>query len=341
MGATFIPVILAGGRGERFWPLSRLAKPKQFLSLDGSGKSLLQNTVARLPDWAGEVWVVTRLDLVPLVQEHCPHLPAERILGEPQPRDTAVAVAWVTQKLLQQYGASVIVGIFPADHWIPDTGQFQQTLAQAVAVATEAQGIVTLGITPTHPATGYGYIQQGEAVSSGAYRVVRFTEKPDLAQAVQLLATGGYSWNSGMFIFPAGVMWQELNQHAPAIATGLAQSGVAAYAQLPKISIDYAVMEHTQRALVLPVTFPWDDLGDWRSLERLAHNPLPAQWVDWQSDGVHIYSTDPGELVATLGLSQVIVVRDGKITLVAAADRTQEIKKLLAQLQERGYGDKL
>jgi mannose-1-phosphate guanylyltransferase len=341
MDATFIPVILAGGKGERFWPLSRLGKPKQFLSLDGSGKSLLQNTVARLPDWAGEVWVVTRMDLVPLVREHCPHLPPERILGEPQPRDTAVAVAWVTQKLLQQYGASVIVGIFPADHWIPDTGQFQQTLAQAVAVAAQMQGIVTLGITPTHPATGYGYIQQGEAVSGGAYRVVRFTEKPDLAQAVQLLASGGYSWNSGMFLFPAGVMWQELNQYAPAITTSLAQSGVAAYAQLPKISLDYAVMEHTQRALVLPVTFAWDDLGDWRSLERLAQNPLPAQWVDWESDGVHIYSTDPDELVATLGLSQVIVVRDGKITLVAAAERTQEIKKLLAQLQARGWGDRL
>ena len=341
MGATFIPVILAGGRGERFWPLSRFHRPKQFLSLDGSGKSLLQNTVARLPDWAGDVWVVTRMDLVPLVREHCPHLPPERILGEPQPRDTAVAVAWVTQQLLQQYGESAIVGIFPADHWIPDAVQFQQTLAQAVAVATEAQGIVTLGITPTHPATGYGYIQQGEAVSGGAYRVVRFTEKLDLAQAVQLLATGGYSWNSGMFIFPAGVMWQELEQYAPAITKPLAQSGVTAYAELPKISIDYAVMEHTQRALVLPVTFAWDDLGDWRSLERLAHNPLPAQGVAWQSDGVHIYSTDPGELVTTLGLSQVIVVRDGKTTLVAAADRTQEIKKLLAHLQEQGYGDRL
>jgi len=142
MDATFIPVILAGGKGERFWPLSRLAKPKQFLSLDGSGKSLLQNTVARLPDWAGEVWVVTRMDLVPLVQEHCPHLPPERILGEPQPRDTAVAVAWVTQKLLQQYGASVIVGIFPADHWIPDAVQFQQTLAQAVAVCNALVSIL-------------------------------------------------------------------------------------------------------------------------------------------------------------------------------------------------------
>lgn len=339
--AQFIPVILAGGKGERFWPLSRLEKPKQFLSLDGSGQSLLQNTVARLPDWAGEVWVVTRASLVPLVQEQLPRLPLGRILGEPEPRDTAPAVAWITQTLRQQYGDEVIVGIFPADHWIPDTAQFQATLAQAVEVATQVQGIVTLGITPTHPATGYGYIQQGEAVGGGAYRVVRFTEKPDLAQAVQLLATGQYSWNSGIFIFPAGVMGQELARYAPAITTPLAQSGSAAYAQLPKISIDYAVMEHTQRALVLPVTFPWDDLGDWRSLERLANNPLPAGWVDWQSDGVHIYSTDPDELVTTLGLNQVLIVRDGKTTLVAATERTQEIKKLLAQLQERGYGDRL
>jgi mannose-1-phosphate guanylyltransferase len=335
----FIPVILAGGKGERFWPLSRLAKPKQFLCLDGSGRSLLQNTVARLPDWASDLWVVTRADLVPLVQADIPHLPPERILAEPQPRDTAPAVAWVTHHLQQHYGDAVIVGIFPADHWIPDAASFQTTLAQAVAVAAETQGIVTLGITPTHPATGYGYIQKGEAVQGGAYRVVRFTEKPDLAQAVQLLASGEYLWNGGMFIFPAGVMWQELAQYAPNITTPLVQSGVAAYPQLPKISLDYAVMEHTQRALVLPVPFAWDDLGDWRSLERLTHNPLPAQAVHWHSEGVHVYSTDPKELVVTLGINQVVIVRDGRVTLVAAADRTQEIKHLLVHLQEQGYGD--
>ncbi|MEN9214625.1 MAG: sugar phosphate nucleotidyltransferase [Gloeomargarita sp. DG02_4_bins_56] len=332
-----IPVILAGGKGERFWPLSRCRKPKQFLSLDGSGQSLLQQTAARLP--AGELWVVTRRDLVPLVQEHLPALPPERILGEPAPRDTAPAVAWITQTLRQRYGDAVIIGIFPADHWIPDPAQFQTALAQAVAVAAQAQGIVTLGITPTHPATGYGYIQKGEPVGGGAYRVVRFTEKPDLAQAVQLLATGQYSWNSGMFIFPAGVMAQELAQYAPAILNPLTQAGVSAYGELPKISIDYAVMEHTRRALVLPVTFAWDDLGDWRSLERLAHNPLPARQVDWESQGVRVYSTDPDELVVTLGIHHVIIIRDEKITLVAAAERTQEIKKLLVQLQVQGYGD--
>lgn len=333
-----IPVILAGGKGERFWPLSRYDQPKQFLSLDGSGRSLLQNTVARL---TGEVWVVTRASLVPLVRQHVPDVPLERILGEPQPRDTAPAVAWITHQLQQRYGDQVIVGIFPADHWIPDTAQFQAALAQAVAIAAQAQAIVTLGITPTHPATGYGYIQRGEAVTGGAYRVVRFTEKPDLAQAVQLLATGQYSWNSGMFIFPAGVMWQELTQYAPAITTPLAQLGTAAYDQLPKISIDYAVLEHTQRALVLPVHFPWDDLGDWRSLARLPANPLPARHVDWESTGVTVYSTSPTELVATLGLHNVLVVRDGSVTLVAASERTQEIKQLLGQLQEQGYGEQL
>ena len=339
--ATLIPVILAGGKGERFWPLSRLAKPKQFWCLDGSGRSLLHNTVARLPAWAGDPWVVTRADLVPLVQADVPHLPPERILAEPQPRDTAPAVAWVTQHLQQQYGDGVIIGVFPADHWIPDTAQFQATLAQAVAVAAETQGIVTLGITPTHPATGYGYIQRGEAAGGGAYRVVRFTEKPDYAQAVQLVASGEYLWNSGIFLFPAGVMWQELVQYAPAITTPLTQMGVAAYPHLPKISLDYAVMEHTQRAWVLPVTFAWDDLGDWRSLARLPHNPLPAQTVTWQSADVHIYSTDPQELVVTLGVEHLIVIRNGPVTLVVAAERTQEIKKLLAHLQEQGYGDYL
>ncbi|MEN9208221.1 MAG: sugar phosphate nucleotidyltransferase [Gloeomargarita sp. GMQP_bins_120] len=335
MTVRFVPVVLAGGKGERFWPLSRFNRPKQFLSLDGSGRTLLQNTVARLP--AGEVWVVTRADLVPLVHEQLPELPRDRILGEPEPRDTAPAVAWVTWELQRRYGPETVVGIFPADHWIPDTQAFQHTLAQAIAVATQTQSIVTLGITPTHPATGYGYIQRGEPVAEGAYRVVRFTEKPDVAQAVQFLATGEYHWNGGMFIFPAGVMWQELEQHTPQIAVPLQDQGLAAYPTLPKISIDYAVMEHTQRAVVVPVTFAWDDLGDWRSLERLPQRPLPVQHVDWQSQGVQVYSTDPQELVATLGLQDVVIVRHGSVTLVVAADRTQEIKKLLTHLQAQGY----
>ncbi|MCS7031547.1 MAG: sugar phosphate nucleotidyltransferase [Gloeomargarita sp. SKYG116] len=341
MTVRFVPVVLAGGKGERFWPLSRYDKPKQFLSLDGSGRTLLQNTVARLPDWAEAVWVITRASLVPLVREQLPDLPPERIVGEPEPRDTAPAVAWITWELQQRYGPETVVGIFPADHWIPDVAAFQHTLAQAVDVAAHTQSIVTLGIQPTHPATGYGYIQRGEPVTGGAYRVQRFTEKPDAAQAVQMLATGEYYWNGGMFIFPAEVMWRELTQYAPAIAQPLQERGIAAYGELPKISIDYAVMEHTQRAVVLPVNFPWDDLGDWRSLERLPTRPLPVQHVDWQSAGVQVYSTNPQELIATLGLKDVVIVRDGAVTLVVAADRTQDIKKLLAHLHTQGHGEYL
>lgn len=348
MPKSFIPIVLAGGKGERFWPLSRRARPKQFLSLDGSGLTLLQSTAERLVPLAGgweNVWVVTASHLEAGVREQLPQMPAANILVEPQGRDTAPAVAWATLEVAKRYGPEAIAAFFPADHWIGDLDIFQQTIEAATTLASDRPAIVTLAIQPGYAATGYGYIERGEAAGEfcglTGYKVNRFTEKPDRETAEGFLQTGRYGWNSGMFVFQAGMAIAELKAYVPEILQLLEQKGAAAYDELPKISLDYALMEKTQLAYVLPATFSWDDLGDWNSLERLHQSKATAEGgnielgthVGYETQGAIVYASDTEETIVTLGMEDVVVVRDGTVTLVAHKSRTQDIKKVLKQLQ--------
>lgn len=345
MTNSLIPVILAGGKGERFWPLSRKHRPKQFLSLDGSGKSLLQATAERLLPLAGgwdKLWVVTSSQLASGVQEQLPELPHANLLAEPEGRDTAPAVAWTTLEIAKRYGEDALVGFFPADPWIDDSVSFQRTLRSAAELAAKEQAIVTLGVKPSYPSTGYGYIEQGEQAGFfgglPAYRVNRFTEKPDRQTAEAFISTGQFSWNSGMFIFKAGVVLQELSTYAPEMLNLLKSKGVEAYSQLSKISIDYALMEKTKLAYVLPVDFGWDDLGDWNAIERLLKtdkaNVEVANHVGLDTTGSLLYSNDEQDVIVTIGLEDVVVVRDRNVTLIVKKDRTQEIKQVLKILQD-------
>ncbi len=340
-----IPVILAGGKGERFWPLSRKHRPKQFLSLDGSGTSLLQATAERLlpltDGWNG-LWVVTSALLAEGVHTQLPEMPLENILAEPEGRDTAPAVAWTTVEAAQRYGEDAVVGFFPADHWIGEPEKFRQTLKAAEDLAKTQDVIVTLGVKPNYPSTGYGYIEQGEEVgifdSFPAYRVARFTEKPNRETAEQFLETGRFSWNGGIFIFRVGVMLNELKTYVPDLVNTLESQGKAAYPQLNKISIDYAVMEKTQKACVLPVEFGWDDLGDWNGLERLLGGDQPnvelVKHVGLDTKRSILFSNNNEDVVVTLGLEDLVVVRDGNVTLIAHKDRTQDIKQVLKTLAD-------
>ncbi len=345
MSTSLIPVILAGGKGERFWPLSRKQRPKQFLSLDGSGNSLLQSTALRLLELAGgweKLWVVTSGQLADGVASQLPHLPAENLLVEPEGRDTAPAVAWAALEIQKRYGEDAVVGFFPADHWIADQETYHKTLLAAATLAAKEEAIVTLGIEPDYPSTGYGYIEQGEQIGKfgdfPAYRVNRFTEKPDRQTAAEFLATNRFSWNSGMFIFRAGVVVKELYAHAAEIIAPLAESGVNAYPTLPKKSIDYALMEKTQLAHVIPASFGWDDLGDWNAIERLLKGDKPnvelANHVGLDTSGAIIYSSDDSEAIVTIGLEDIVIVRDRNATLIVKKDRTQEIKQVLKLLQD-------
>jgi mannose-1-phosphate guanylyltransferase len=276
------------------------------------------------------------------VREQLPLLPSENLLVESQGRDTAAAVAWATLEIKKRYGEDAIIGFFPADHWIADQEAFAGTLSAATQLAASYEAIVTLGIKPTFPSTGYGYIEEGEKIGSfddlPFFHVNRFTEKPDRETAEKFLATKRFSWNSGMFIFRAGVVLKELHNHAPEIIEPLEQQGADVYPQLPKKSIDYALMEKTSIAYVLPVEFGWDDLGDWNAIERLLkkeENPNVelATHVGLDTKGAVIYATDPDDVIVTIGLEDVVIVRDRNVTLIVKKDRTQEIKQILKTLQ--------
>ncbi|MDZ8052813.1 MAG: mannose-1-phosphate guanylyltransferase [Aulosira sp. ZfuVER01] len=342
---SMFPVILAGGKGERFWPLSRSGRPKQFLSLDGSSRSLLQATADRLIKIVGgwdSLFVITSKQIAEGVRQQLPQLPSQNLLIESEGRDTAAAVAWTSLEIKQRYGEDAIIGFFPADHWIDDQKAFADTLNAASALAASTEAIVTLGIKPTFPSTGYGYIEQGAKIGSfnelPAYHVNRFTEKPNRETAESFLSTGRFSWNSGMFVFRAGVVLKELYTHAPEIIEPLAQNGPDIYPQLPKKSIDYALMEKTTLAYVLPVAFGWDDLGDWNAIERLLKteetpNVELATHVGLDTKGALLYATDPEDVIVTIGLEDVVIVRDRNVTLIVKKDRTQEIKQILKTLQ--------
>jgi len=345
MDIKLIPIILAGGKGERFWPVSRLKRPKQFLCLDGSGRSLLQATADRLLNLAGgwdNLWVITSAIIADGVKAQLPDLPESNILVEPQGRDTAAAVAWGTLEVAKKYGKDVIVGFFPADHWIGDIQAYEKTLKAAAQEAATEASIVTLGITPNQPATGYGYIEQGEEKGNfdglPVYKVSRFTEKPDQETAQSFIDTGKFSWNSGMFIFKAGIVLAELKKYAPKLLNLLSEKGSDAYAELEKESIDYALMEKTQLACVLPANFGWDDLGDWNGVERLLKgdqdNVELGTHISKDTKDAVIYASNKDEVIVTIGLEDVIIVRDGNVTLVVNKNHTQDIKEVVKSLKD-------
>jgi mannose-1-phosphate guanylyltransferase len=346
MNNSLFPVILAGGKGERFWPLSRKNRPKQFLSLDGSSRSLLQTTAERLVavtnGWSN-LWVITSSQIAADVKQQLPQLPSQNLLIESQGRDTAAAVAWTSLEIKKRYGEDAIIGFFPSDHWIGDQEAFARTLDAATQLAATTEAIVTLGIKPSFPSTGYGYIEQGEKIGRfndfPAYHVNRFTEKPNRETAETFLSTGRFSWNSGMFVFRAGVVLKELYTHVPEIIEPLEQLGPDIYPQLLKQSIDYALMEKTNLAYVLPVEFGWDDLGDWNALERLLKKPENpnveiATHVGLDTQGAIVYATNSEDVIVTIGLEDVVIVRDRNVTLVVNKHRTQEIKHILKTLAD-------
>ncbi|GGS35658.1 mannose-1-phosphate guanylyltransferase [Deinococcus knuensis] len=344
---TFYPVILAGGSGERFWPLSRKSKPKQFLTLESSGRSLLQTTAERLttglPGGLERLMVVTANEHRSHVLEHLPELPLENLLVEPVPRDTAAAILYGALTVHRD-DPDAVMGVFPADHRIDDPAAFAATLERAVAYAQAHDVLVTLGMQPQYPATGYGYIEKGEQdAQTGVYRVQRFAEKPDADTAQGFLDTGNYLWNSGMFIWKVSTILAAFETLVPDLYGPMADAAKVrgglrqVYPDLPKISVDYAILERAQNVAVIPASFGWDDLGDWNALERLlkgdGSNVAVGRHVSLDTGGAIMYTTGGDDLIATIGLEDVVVVRAGDVTLVVRKDRTQDIKKVVQQLK--------
>lgn len=340
--SRFVAVIMAGGVGQRFWPLSTAECPKQFLDLERSGRSLLQATFDRLlpvTEGADDVFVVTTSRYADLVVRQLPQLRPDNLLVEPIGRDTAPAVALAALVVRRRLG-NPIMGLFPADHRIERVARFHQTLRRAIAATDRLRGIVTLGMQADRPATGYGYIEQGEAVDA-VHRVARFVEKPDRSTAERYLRTGRYRWNGGIFLWHADTILGELERHAAQILWPLSHAFAAGhlgevYPALPKLSIDYAVLEKTDRAYVLAADFGWDDVGDWNALQRLpsfedtGENTVVGNHVCFEATDNLVYGDDERDLIVMLGVRDLVVVKRGNAVLVVHKERVQDIKRVLA-----------
>lgn len=338
----FIAVLMAGGRGQRFWPLSTEKRPKQFLDLERSGRSLLQTTYDRvlpLVDSVEDVFVATAERYVGLIREQLPDLPDANLLVEPVGRDSAPAIALASLEIHERTGGA-IMGLFPTDHRVADPETFRGVARVAIELARTENGLVTIGIEPDRPATGYGYIERGKRTGTG-YEVARFVEKPSKHKAEQYLATNQYFWNAGMFVWSTDAILAELDSHAPDLMEPLRKAFTSRtietdFADLPKISIDYAVMEHTERAYVVPGDFGWDDIGDWVALERLlgtsesGANTVVGKHVGLQASGNIVYTEETEDVVVTLGVDNLIIAKRGNVLLLVHKDRVSDIKSLLA-----------
>lgn len=352
MGNRFL-VIMAGGRGERFWPQSRLRRPKHLLPIVG-GKPMLTQTVDRLEGVVPteNLFVITNREQREAVLEVVPELPPENVVAEPVGRDTAAAVG-LAAMLVGQRDPEGVFGILPADHVIRDAGNFRAVLRRAFAVAEATPVLVTLGIRPTNPATGYGYIQRGEALDpaegGAVYGVRRFVEKPDLEKAKRYLASGDYFWNAGMFVWRVPVLGEAFAKHEPGLWQGLGRIGgrlangepldavlASVYPELKRISIDYAVMEKAENVVTIETSFDWDDVGEWpavaRHFEADTDGNVARGNVVVQDGGNNIIVSEGEHLVAAVGVEDLIIIHTPDATLVCRKDQAQEIKKVVGRL---------
>ncbi len=344
-------VIMAGGSGTRFWPASRKKLPKQFLAVGGK-RSLIAETAARLGTLVPPErrLVVAGQEHVALVRKALRNLPPENVLAEPVARNTAPCVAWAALEV-EKRSPGAVHAVFPADHVIGPARTFRKTLQAAAEEARTSGALVTFGIRPTFPATGYGYIEQKQAVSKhgslDVYAVARFVEKPDRARAEQFLAAGRFLWNSGMFVWTTTAILSEMRRSVPELMRALEKARdnaeiVRLYPTLPSVSVDVAVLEKALSVRVIPADFNWSDVGAWPALPETlpldaAHNCIAGGATLLVEDATRCIAYGRrGELIALLGVEDVIVVRAGNALLVAKKDRAQDVKKIVTRLEKEG-----
>lgn len=342
-------VIMAGGIGSRFWPMSTSEYPKQFIDVMGVGKSLIQLTVERFKDICPKenFWVVTSERYVDIVKEQLPQIPAQHILAEPEARNTAPCIAYACWKIRKEFPRANIV-VTPSDALVIDTAEFARCIAVALEKTADSQAIVTLGMMPTRPETGYGYIAaQGEADAKGICKVEAFKEKPDVETAKGYLAAGNYFWNAGIFVWNADTITNAIRRYAPQIAGVMDELEPALFTDkeaeelkrlfptCEKISIDYAVMEKAEDIFVLPAEFGWSDLGSWGSLRTLlpqdeAGNAKVGGRVDMYNCRNCVVHAAEEKRVVLEGLDGYIVAEKNGQLLVCRLSEEQRIKDFAA-----------
>jgi mannose-1-phosphate guanylyltransferase len=361
----FYPVILAGGRGTRFWPRSRARAAKQVLALDPASRgTMIQQTVARLNPLAPRenFWVITNRELRPAILRQLPGLRPEQIIAEPAGRNTAPAAGLAAFLLLRE-DPDAVMGIFPADHVIADAAGFRRAVERAATVAAAGANLVVMGVRPTRPETGYGYIETGPRESKDLLRVRRFTEKPELQRALLFLRKGNFLWNSGMFVWRADTLANALRVLRPDMTALLERMAAAwgtskfasvfrrLYPRCDNISVDYAVLEpqsargEAKSGIVcIPADFGWNDLGSWAALhQHLAASGKSgsrANVVDGKgqflldADGNYVHA--PGKFVAVVGVKDLVVVDTGDALLVTTRQRSQDVGKVVQHLEQKG-----
>ncbi len=355
----FFAVIMAGGGGTRLWPLSRKASPKQMLRLFG-GKSLFEIALERLEGIFSieQIYVVTVEEQVKALSALAPQVPLKNFIIEPMPRGTAAVVA-MAAAAIQKLDDKAVIAILTADHFIQNVPDFQEVLSAAYEMAKSGV-LVTMGIQPTFPATGYGYIEAGEQVDSfehvKAFKVDAFIEKPSEARAVEFLRDGKYSWNSGMFIWKVDVILQEIKRYMPQLHATIQQlepklmvdhgnpDFVTAWSAIKPQTIDYGIMEKSDRVVVLPASnLGWNDVGSWDSLfdvltpDLNGNIAINANHVGMDTDDSLIYSTSPKRMVVTIGLQNMIIVDTPDALMICPRGESQKIKELVQYLKDNQY----
>lgn len=331
-------VILAGGVGSRFWPLSTPEQPKQLLPLVGSNP-LLVDAVERLAPLTdpAHTLILTNAGLAASIAKLLPAIPRENIIAEPKPAGTAAALAWAAHVIQQRDGDAAVMISVHADWAVGDPSGFRGALSKAADVAERDHGLVTVGIVPTRPDPGFGYIQRGAELDAGVYRVQRFVEKPDRERAAKMIETG-HLWNSGIFVWRVGDFLSELRAHTPEVAPALdgnATSLEGFFGAVKSISVDVGVLERSDRVMVLPGDFLWDDVGTWGALRRVrkpdaAGNAMSgdAHAVDARDNVVH--ATDA--TVVLYGVSDLVVVAHEGLVIVTTVDKSSDLKTLVEAL---------
>lgn len=343
-------LIMAGGRGERFWPKSRKSLPKQFLSLTGDGKTMIQLTVERILPLVDmqDIYIATNRSYKALVRQQLPELPEENILCEPVAKNTAPCIGLGAMHIAKKYEDAVMF-VLPSDHLIKYNAMYLDTLRRASEVAEEGENLVTLGIMPDYPETGYGYIKfQPDARKGVAFEVERFVEKPDLETAKRYLATEQYLWNSGMFIWRISIILHNMEKYLPETYAGLCRIRDAIgtseenevlekeFALFKSESIDYGIMEKADHIYTLPGSFGWDDVGSWNAVERIQPANEFGNVVNGNAvtvDTKRCIIQGGKKLIATVGLEDIIIVDTDDALLVCEKGDAGEIKKVLENLK--------
>ncbi len=347
-------MIMAGGKGERFWPKSRLKRPKQLLPITGE-KSMIEETVDRvIPVSSFEnIFISTNSLLDKEIKDILKDIPEDNYIVEPEPRDTAPAIAFATAVIDKKYPGSVMA-VLPADHYIPDSKTFQEDLKIAGDISRETGCLITFGIKPVRIETGYGYIELGEVINSSfdnsAYEVKSFKEKPDFLTAKSYVEKGNFVWNSGMFVWTTTAIREAFEKYLPEAFEGILKIQEAMdkgnlkeelpeiFKKLPKISIDYGVMEKAENVLCMKARFGWDDVGSWPALERVYtpdenNNISKGLWVGEDTKNSIIWG-DEENLIVTLGVSNLVVVKERDSILIMDKNKAQNLKKVVEKLKE-------